>query len=142
MPSTVNAYVWERSNISPFSKSSLIRPGENGIPACFNNIHGTVKNAVRLIPAISAPYKNVLLIPPSENRLSSGLRGGRAISLFPSFLSTPSASAGSESVIRFIQRIWLDLNGDGSPRMTAVNIVKISPRLEESRKITDFFIFS
>ena len=68
--------------------------------------------------------------------------GGCFMRLLPSFLSTPSAKAGRESVIRLIQRIWLDFKGDAMPKVTARNMVMISPRLEDNRKITDFRIFS
>ena len=100
------------------------------------------KEAVRLIPAMSIPKNSVRDRPPRANRLSCASLGGRSISSFPSFRSTPRARAGRESVIRLIQRIWLDFSGDGRPISTAANMVRISPRLEDSRKTTDFLMFS
>ena len=41
-----------------------------------------------------------------------------------------SASAGSESVIRLIHKIWLAFKGEAIPNRTAVNIVMISPEVE------------
>ena len=81
-------------------------------------------------------------IPPLENRLSSFPLGGSSIRAGPSFLSVPRARAGRESVIRLIHRIWLAFNGDGRERAMAVNMVMISPKLEDKRKITAFFMFS
>ena len=67
---------------------------------------------------------------------------GSFISKSVSLSSTPSASAGRESVIRLIHRIKLAFKGLGNPAMIVTSIVMISPRLEESRKSTDFLIFS
>jgi hypothetical protein len=54
-----------------------------------------------------------------------------------SYGSTLSASAGSPSVMRFIQRIWSARSGRGNfiiaPIIMPPNIVRTSPRLLERR---------
>ena len=61
---------------------------------------------------------------------------------FSSQGSTPKAIAGKESVTRFTHKSCIGQRGVAQPIKRAVKIVIISPMFEDSRKCTDFFMFS
>ena len=45
-------------------------------------------------------------------------------------------------MIRLIHRIWLAFRGDGREKRIAKNMVMISPKFDESRKITVFLMLA
>src|SRR6476469_9216529 len=93
------------------------------------------------IAAIMIAVLSILGIIPPAKRFSFGGIGGRFIMFFSAGSAT-SAMPGKPSVTRLIQRMWIGNKGIGNSNMGAKNMVRISPRLQDSTYKINFLIFS
>lgn len=98
-----------------------------------------IQNAMRVTPPMSHPYENIERKVDREKKPIFGLRGSSFMTS-GSFGSIPRAIAGSESVIRLIQRSWVASRGVSHHIESAMTIVTTSQRFPVRRKIIDFLI--
>ena len=89
-------------------------------------------NANRLSAPINIPSRAMSSPVRSAKKLFELSRGGRCMMRLSS-LSAPSASAGMESVTRFIHRSCIGSSGAGMPNSVAAKTQSISPMLQPSR---------
>jgi hypothetical protein len=98
----------------------------------------------RQTPAEQPSVPSAMTTPDSSSRRNrsrsriwaEGSRGGRSI-VSGRAGSTPSAIAGGPSMMRFTHRIWIGVNGVGSPSSRAPRIDRIAPMLVASWKRTN-----
>ena len=77
---------------------------------------------------IRSPTQTMWVPRPLAKMLSRGFRGGRLMIVF-SPGSAASASPGTPSVTKLIQRMWIGSRGMGRPRKGARKMEQISPEL-------------
>src|ERR1051325_8842493 len=99
------------------------------------------QNAPNAIDPNINPSPPIASNRPLFSSRASGRRGGRAIRS-GALGSAANANAGTPSVTRFIQRIWIGRSGSGRPSSVANSIINTSLTLHDNRKWTVFRILS